>query len=418
MKDSSPLKPKTDSQPMSLSEQIFNVMKQEYQQEVTSNKPTKSKGKDKNKEKDKDKAPQVVETDSLGFADITIWFYKRNSQQSLEEARYIWDLLPQNPLQKHNLLDYLNVYTQQIFDKHQKYCYYHKKYRKVESIINRTQALIEALRDSFNKIAGQNQQSKDNVIEPFNRESITIPDSLKFSIYLSGVENIPNDSANKADDFVGYHVELGYQNNIVNSSIQPPVDRQVNFKNRKLEYNFSIKEGSIFINLYEDYMDDGDVKKVLIARRNLDLFTNINEKSLNNILSFIGDDIELSADFDELRFETYQLKKVQQNDHMGIDDDGGEKASEDFVKLNMAVVVEKFRKFEDLQLYYRILQKRKEYLEAEMKNIKLKSSGYKTKLALMLLPFSETITFDERNLLVEKKTNKNQQKKSKGCNIF
>jgi len=412
MKDSSPLKPQNDTQPMTLSEQIFNVMKEEYQQEVNANKAKdKTKDKAKDKDKDKDKQPQSIESYNLGFADITIWFYKRNSQQSLEEARYIWDLLPQNPLQRHNLMDYLNVYTQQIFDKHQKYCYYHKKYRKVESIINRTQALIEALRESFNKIAGQNQQS-----EPFPRESMTIPDSLKFSVYLSGLDNLPRDPPNKSEDFVGYHVELGYQNNVVSSSIQAPVDNQVNFKNRKLDFAFSIKEGSIFINLYEDYMEEGEVKKVLVARRNLDLYTNINEKSLNNILSFIGDDIELSADFDELRFETYQLKKLQQND-MGGDEEGG-KDSDDFIKLNMAIVVEKFRKLEDLQLYYKILQKRKEFLEAEMKNIKLKSSGYKTKLALMLLPFSETITFDERSIFVAKKLNKSQQKKHKGCNIF
>jgi len=412
MKDSSPLKPQNDTQPLTLSEQIFNVMKEEYQQEVNANKAKdKTKEKAKDKEKDKDKQPQSIESYNLGFADITIWFYKRNSQQSLEEARYIWDLLPQNPLQRHNLMDYLNVYTQQIFDKHQKYCYYHKKYRKVESIINRTQALIEALRESFNKISGQNQQS-----EPFTRESMTIPDSLRFSIYLSGLDGLPRDPPNKSEDFVGYHVELGYQNNVVSSSIQAPVDNQVNFKNRKLDFAFSIKEGSIFINLYEDYMEEGEVKKVLIARRNLDLYTNINEKSLNNILSFIGDDIELSADFDELRFETYQLKKTQQND-MGGDEEGG-KDSDDFIKLNMAIVVEKFRKLEDLQLYYKILQKRKEFLEAEMKNIKLKSSGYKTKLALMLLPFSETITFDERSISVAKKLNKSQQKKHKGCNIF
>jgi len=406
MKPNQQMNPSGEEHTLNIREEILDIMKQEYLQEI-------------NASKTKDQAINQAELYTLGFSDITVWFYKRNSQQSLEEARYIWDLLPQNTLQRHNLIEYLNIYTDQIFDKHEKFCYYQNKYRKVENIINRTQDLIETLRDSFNKV--NEPRNASNGIEIALRESTVIPESLKFSIHLSTLENSQIDSSLKQEELLGYHIELGYQNNIVSSGIQEVSSKQmVDFQNRKIDFTFSLKEGSIFINLYEDYMDNGEIKKALIAKRNLDLFTSVNEKFLNNIIGFQGDDIELSADFDEMKFEPFNLKKLE-----AFNDNNTKKlkekanlASEDFMKLNMAIIVEKFRRYEDLQIYYKILVKRKEHLESEMRNIKVKVNGYKKKLALLLLPFSEIITFDEKCITINRKLDKKQNRKQKVCHIF
>ena len=409
MKKTQKILPPDGGQILSIREQIIDIMKQEYLQEINSTSKTK------------EQTTNQDELYTLGFSDITVWFYKRNSQQSLEEARYIWDLLPQTPLQRHNLIEYLNLYTDQIFDKHEKYVYYQKKYRKVENIINRTQDLIESLRTSFNKINEPRSASKENGIE-IGSNSTVIPETLKFSIHLSTLENSQTDYSLKHDELLGYHVELGYQTNIVSSGIQEVSSKQVvDFQNRKVDFTFSLKEGSIFIYLYEDYMENGEIKKSLVAKRNLDLFTSINEKFLNNIIGFQGDDIELSADFDEMKFEPFYLKKMEAFNNENPTKDAKEKGDlekEDYVRLNMAIVVEKFRRYEDLQIYYKILVKRKEHLETEMRNIKLKANGYKKKLALLLLPFSEIITFDEKCITINKKLDKKQNRKRKDCSIF
>lgn len=386
-----------DIKPLSIKQQIFETLKQGYQLEIHSV---------KSPEEDKDS----LESYSVGFADITVWFYKRNSQQSLEEARYVWDLLPPNPLQRHSLVDYLNAYTEQILEKHKQYCYYQQKYKKVEKIINRTQGLIETLREGFEKIAGAKEHGN-------SKDTGNIPDDIKFSMYLSSIENINGDTAGKKNGFAGYHLELGHKDKIVSSSIHDPNGKQVDFQNSKLELTFSPKEGSIFIHLYEDYKENREVQKVLVAKRNLDLFTNISEKYLNDMLNFNSEDAEVGADYDEIRFDLFYLKRIE-GSIVTNNKKENEGMAEDLLKLNMAILIENFRQCDDLQRYYRILIKRKEHLEKKMKGIKIKSSEYKKKLTLMLFPFSDIITFNEKNVVVQKRTVKKQHQQRRTCNMF
>ena len=396
-----------------LRNKIVETLKQEYQREIHIPKS----------EDDKDAA----ESYGLSFADITVWFYKRNSQQSLEEARYIWDLLPPNPLQKHNLIRYLTVYAEEVIDKHEKYCYYQKKYKKAEKIVNRTHGLIEKIREGFNK---SENQVKDKLSEVSPNDNINVDDSVRFTVYLNSLEKFNPEPLYGKNSLIGYHIEMGYKNLIVSSCAQRVKKNQLDFRNEPVEMMFSLKEGSIFMNLYEDYEENGQSRKSLVAKRNLDLFTNINEKYLNDM--FASEDADLTVNAEDIKPEPFFLKKheyksnaqsskkAKKKSRSGDDDDEDEEdeTSEAFVKLNMAVFVEDFRSLEDLVVYYKILSKRKECLETRMRDIRMKASGYKKKLTLMLLPFNDVITFTDKVLTVDRKSDKKQGGKGKPCNIF
>lgn len=67
----------------------------------------------------------------LIFADINVWFYNKECQYSISEAKYCWDKLVANLMGKINLDDFLRKYGEEILDKHNTYKIIVNKLRKI-----------------------------------------------------------------------------------------------------------------------------------------------------------------------------------------------------------------------------------------------------------------------------------------------
>jgi hypothetical protein len=373
---------------------LVTLLKEEYLNELLRNK--------------KDKDPKKLNLENLGFADITVWFYKKNCPQSLEEAKTIWENLPQNQLQRHNLDEFLEAYSKELLDKHQKFSIHHSKYRKIENILNRTHALVQSLNDIFSEL---NLNPENNNHESNSEDLEILSDIISFSIYIKSVEGHDLSSVFQRSDFLGHHIEIGYKDDLVLTETESTQGNQIDFQEKKLEFNTSIKDGSVFIHLYEDYQGEEEPVKKLVAQRNLDLFTNVNQKFLNDLLAFDQD----VARIDEIKYDIYHLKKFLDETNKNSTLEDGNK--ENYAKLEMSIHIDGFSRCEDLLFYFRQLKRRKAYLEERIKQIKLKSAGYKQKVMLLAQPFKNVISFNEKCITINE-IPENQNSSKISCNLF
>ena len=378
-------------------ETIFNILKEEYE-----------KGSQKN---GKEKTAKKVNMDTLGFADITVWFYKRNCQQGLEEAKYIWELLPANPMQRHTVDEYLEVYAKEIIDKHNKFSLNHSKYRRLENILNRTHALIQSLNEIFTEL-NLNPESEDSRASNLD-DQVNSSEKFEFIIHLKSIEGHDLTPVFQRSDFLGHHIEIGYKDQIVMTESEMTEGNQIDFQDKTLEFEFSLKEGSVFIHLYEDYLTEGGTIKKLVAQRNLDLFTNVNQKFLNDLLAF---DQEV-ARLDEVKYDLYHLKKFVTEDPNSRYGDQEDNFKENYAKLKMSIHIAGFTGCNDLFFFFKQLQKRKAFLEDKIKSVKMKASGYKQKLMLLLLPFNNILSFNEKNIII-KEAPERHRTSGTTCNLF
>ena len=61
------------------------------------------------------------EDQQLFFADINVWFFKKNCPESITEAKAVWDQLTVNMIGKASLDDFLRKYSQVIVETHSSY---------------------------------------------------------------------------------------------------------------------------------------------------------------------------------------------------------------------------------------------------------------------------------------------------------
>mmetsp|Transcript_29776 Transcript_29776/g.27250 ORF Transcript_29776/g.27250 Transcript_29776/m.27250 type:complete len:93 (+) Transcript_29776:105-383(+) len=66
--------------------------------------------------KNRKKQPKCPNNLLLGYSDITVWFFQKNCQSSLEEANNIWKSLPETPLQKQSAEVYFSAYSNRIIE--------------------------------------------------------------------------------------------------------------------------------------------------------------------------------------------------------------------------------------------------------------------------------------------------------------
>jgi hypothetical protein len=184
----------------------------------------------------------------------------------------------------------------------------------------------------------------------------------------------------------------------------------------------SLFDGSVSINLYEDYLHEGEEHKVLVARRNLDLFSYVNKQFLYEILEATGS----NPKGPEIKYDLFYLKKLdralpEEDEEL----EGGLEqmikrevySGDKYIKLTMAIHLDKYLDKEDLIYYFLSLKKRKAYLEERIKVVKFKAAGYKQKLNLMILPFNQIMTFDEKSININAK-NYDQGSSNRKCSIF
>jgi hypothetical protein len=244
---------------------------------------------------------------------------------------------------------------------------------------------------------------------------IDIMDSLCFNLVLDTVEGHDLTPVFQDPDFIGHHIEFGYKDQVVSSSIEMTSGNKIDFKLNRIDFPFRLKDGSIFINLYENYIRNGQPYKLCVATRNLDLFTNVNHKFLNDLLANKREDMEIAND--NIQSDVYYLKKISKRGLSVATTTASSTESEQYVKLNMSIHVANMASCEDLFLFKKACIRRKEYLETKMKSIRTKSSLYKKKLMMLVNPFQISLGFNEKSLfLVGSSTKLN--KSSNGCTIF
>ena len=352
-------------------------------------------------------------TNSLGFADITVWFYNKNCEYALEEAKQIWDLLQKNPLDKHTILDFLNMYTDQLLDKHKKYMLYHREYKKLEKIVTKTYEIIESLEDFLSDIKRSVPKNFQSSYNEINLLKYDVKETICFSLVLDSIEGHDLDALFQDPNFIGHHIEFGYKDDIVCSPVEMTSGNKIDFKLNRVELNFRLKDGSIFINLYENYVKNGQQYKICIATRNLDLFTNVNHKFLNDLV-IINDEYNMDIAHDSIQTDVYYLKKISKRQSNIMESNGD---TNQYIKLNMSIQIVNLSCYNDLIFFKNLCSLRKQYLENKMKNIKIKSSLYKKKISLLINPFSGSLSFNDKNIgpiSCNLKMNKSQN----GCNIF
>ena len=367
---------------------IIRVLKREYQNELNSPKGKKTKN-------------QVPIVSTLAFADITVWFYKRNCQQSLEEAKNVWDLLPQNPLQKQPLNAFLDMYTEEIMDKYNKYIHYRNKTNVLEPVYRRIQSLVDSLSISHN--ISDEGSSAENPKE----------DTASFSICVKSVQGHDLSAVFQNSDLIGHHIEIGHKDDTVSTSIEGTDGSHIDFKNTKITYNMGLAKPSVTVSLYEDYVKNGYQYKILVARRDIDLFA-----FLANPAS--SPTVKGAESYEDAKSNCIQLIKTSKHGefgegHYNINEE--RLTSDQVANLSVSVSLEGHGK-DSFSQYVETLHRRLAYLEKKLKKLKLKTTGYKKKLMLMILPFEESIAFDGDSILVNEKAESKKAHQHEKCNIF
>lgn len=393
---------------------LISVISSEYVSKLkgVESKPTK---------KSKNGSNSVALDEKITFADITVWFYKKNCPQCLDEARVIWDSLPETLSQKQNVGHFFDAYANYVMATHEKYVAYISKCKKVEKMISRTKDFIRSINER---------------ISPHFRSEITdstIPslDELSFEIILDSIEGYDLDSVFQRKDLLGHQLEFGYKDNKVTSSIIRTNGNSVLFQKEKLRMKFSPKSGSIFINLVEKYgQEEGEVtESKCVAMRNLDLFTNVNEWFIKEIMNNpLGDSSDGSEEISltkknesevanrpsERVFETFVLKKKGSLKRFSFDNSPKTLPDENFVKLTMSIEIPAVRSVQDLRYYSKLCEERTLCLKEQLQRARTQASGFKRKMNMLIAPF-ESVKFTEKTIEFEEITKKTPKH---ACNIF
>ena len=381
---------------------IFSALKNEYSTDLL--KANKNNHRQNN-----------ILNNRLGFADITVWFYNKNCEYALEEAKQIWNLLQKNPLDKHSIIDFLSLYSDQLLDKHRNYLLYHEKYKKLEKIVARTNEILESLEDFLSDVKKSSPKIFYSSYSDSDLSTYDIRESVCFTFVLDSIEGHDLSALFQDPNFIGHHVEFGYLDNVVCSPIVMTSGNKIDFKLNQVNLNFRLKDISIFINLYEDYVKNGHRYKNCVATRNLDLFTNINHKFLNDLV-VNKDENGMDILHGLIQSDVYYLKKIAKKNLNSLESNSVIDTPE-YVKLNMSIQIANLSSCEDLLFFKNICNSRKQYLEMKMKNIKNKSTLYKKKLLLMINPFSASLYFNEKTLC-SRSSNSKINKDQNGCKIF
>jgi hypothetical protein len=220
-------------QALDISEKIMKVLRKEYQNELALPKSKKSANSD-------------TLPISLGFSDITVWFYKRQCEQALQDAKAIWEKLPDNPLQRQDLSDFLRLYTDEIISKFTKFTHYNSKADYHEDLIHQTNNLLLSISHFQPRSPPQ--------------------DSITLDIVIDSIENHDLSSVFGDPDLVGHHLEISVKDQIIGTNIEGTNGSKIDFKKTRMTMSLPLGCKGVVVSLYEDYIMNGVASQKLVGR--------------------------------------------------------------------------------------------------------------------------------------------------------
>ena len=380
---------------------------------------------EKSPKKSKHAQASLALSEKITFADITVWFYKKNCPQSLEEAKSIWEILPETIIQKQEVTNYFQVYAERILEKHSQYVHYSSQCKKLETLISQTTNFTREIRSLLPQL--------DNSFE--NESNSSIPENFTFEIVLASIDDQGLESQFQRSDLLGHQIEFLCSETNMKSSMTQTVGSKIKFHQEKITLQFDPKNESLELNLCEIYGCGNEVAESrCIARRNLDLFTNINEWYIREILEYAQvdpkqldcDDKLEETEFESLKerwensrkFESFLLKKqnISESTIRSKRKKVLKKSSLDqqLIQLNMSIEIPTINSVQDFQSYLALCDLRADYLREKLRNARAQALINKRSISLLLAPF-ENVKFDEKTIFFEeapKKTPKHD------CKIF
>lgn len=417
------------------------------------------------------KGPKFPPT-TISFLDITSWVYHKTYAASSPEAKTLWCLIcsPKNEDSKEEMPfeDFFRKYAELLYDKHQKVTNLRQKHQKISKLMKRAVALLENL-DGLFKETSLNKSSHEN---PGNTGRFC-EEGFKFSftIHVDSLENFDMTNIFKdkdKGDYLGHHIELGYtKEKVLFTQPMATNGRIVNFRKTPLTLALEYMTGSIFINVYEDFLRETKIEKLLIASRNLDVFSNVSRAFLLRILMKEVRDEGVVSRFKEC-FEEIE-KEEEAAGHFGKD--GGRlrllksevKTGEDkntsnlshncsiemiennvkserfkllktnsgvvsnpYVILRLYITCDNLKDGQDLIQYKEMMELRKEFLVKKSDSTLKKIGWYKVALGNLIVPL-RSVVLTENEIRVDrkflKKAGMNAEmreslRKERSCSIF
>ena len=315
---------------------------------------------------------------SLGFSDITVWFFKRNCQGSLSEAKTIWDQLAEKAPGRHLLMDFLEKYSDEIIETYKSFTQKSTTLHQIESILQDTNQLLNSI----------NQNNEQETVNGNKREKNPI-----ISIYLESISGHDLNPVFSNPSLIGHQIEIGEGKNISQSNVEGTNGAQVDF-NEMIHYEFPLKTVLTRIALYEVYSNDGVVSKKLTAEKNINLLCSqlVQAQGLTR-------EVGLSTD----------LKNCSQCCL-------GEKInSDESVKLRIRATIGKENQSEAIR---KILNERVKVLQSKLQKKHRKIIELQQKLMRLISPFQDSIAISQEKISIIEKHKVKKSGQNDRCSIF
>ena len=371
---------------------------------------------------------------SFTFSDLTSWIYQKTytiSTPEAPEAKKLWSFLSpgEEAIEELKFEDFFKNYAEILYEKHQKTMHLRRKVQKIMKLKKRTMKYLESLENLLRELGYKGSERGNLMVEGGQK--------CNFLINVDTLENFDMGNLFKDKDYLGHHIELGYKEAVVFTPTEPSNGRMVNFRRIQLGLNLDFMTGNIFINVYEDFLRETRIDKILVARRNLDLFSSLSRAFVVKILLKELRDEALLKKFTVL-FEELAMEEEERGDegHFSkennfrlLKEDGkiaiiedqthtvshnytqelldAEMKSERFklcklsnivhnpyVYLRLYITCENLKGLDDLGRYRELMELRKEFLEQKVEKSMKKIRFYKSVLGNMTIPLRGIIVTD------------------------
>ena len=283
----------------------------------------------------------------IGFSEFQLWLYQNNCQDLLEDSEFMQSMLVLNgSSSQEKSSDILNLYAKSIVEQEKKHQTTAQKISKISSLLSNTQIYS----NDMNVASGVRDEEE--------------AESVQFDIYVDSVTGLGR-SQNK------YHLELGYRDESAFSNNKKAENGMINFEGEHMSYNFSNKEGSVFLHLCEVFVQDGKAYKRVVARGSLDLFSHAKlASSKKEILELQQND----------EYDTILLKRSDE----GLGIKALTSMEDSIIEVKILVIPQNDSTEKDLESYYfNIMKWREEYLEQVLKALKGKIQLIEDRLNLI-----------------------------------
>lgn len=363
------------------------------------------------------------------FTNLSAWLYQKTHNSVSPDAKKLWAILFQQGNETSDELkfeDFFRVYSEALYEKHQKSMGMRRKAQKISKLKRRATKYQEGLDNLLRDFGHKPTQNRNNLIDLGGKCS-----------FLISLDTLEIGNIFKDQDYLGHHVELGYKEAVVFTQSEQTNGRLVNFRKTQLTLNLDYMTGTIFLNVYEDFLRENRIDKTLVARRNLDLFSNlsrsfilkllikdIRDEALTKKFLTIFDEMALEDDNEEGPSRDNNLRLLKGEGKMNILEDArhhnvsisnnyshdlieNELRTERFklcktnnpvhnpyVFLRLYISCDNLKGIDDLGYYSELMEKRREFLAQKAEKVLKKMHFYKSVLSLLTVPVRGVVVTD------------------------